>query len=91
MKFILVKINSPEWEYMWNWVEAHPINAGLEDPKEALHNDEAWEYVGTYSDDLRAVHTFRHKLHPITNKIENLSLSASSTFNVEDIETERKL
>ena len=91
MKFILLKIDSPEWNYIWSWLEAHPINAGLEDPKEALYNGQAWEYLGSFIQGPRCVHTFRHLLHPKTNKIEELSLSASSTFNSDDIAIERKL
>ena len=44
MDFVLIKEESKEWNYMWNWLEQHPINKGLDEPKTAENNGFEWEY-----------------------------------------------
>ena len=75
MQMVLVKIDSPEWTYMWEWLSKHPINKDIENPFEAANDGEVWQYVGTYKQGNKAISEFRHKNHPITNKLYRLSLS----------------
>lgn len=75
MKLILLKPNTPEWEFAWNWVASHPLNEGQEDPSTVMNNTFGWEYMGSYwngSDKL--ISEFRHKLHPKTNNVQKLSI-----------------
>lgn len=83
---ILLKEGSPEWEYAWNWVSSHPINNGLENPDIAMHNNEAWQYIGSYRHDMQVVHCYRHRNHPVTGDVKFLNVHASSNMNAEDIE-----
>jgi hypothetical protein len=85
MEMILLKEGSPEWEYAWNWLSSHPINNGLENPDVALHNNEAWQYIGSYRHDMQVVHSYRHRNHPVTGDVQFLSLHASPNMNGEDI------
>ena len=91
MQLVLVKIDSPEWNYIWDWLSKHPINKDLENPLEAENNGQVWQYTGTYKEANKAIHSLRHRYHPITNKQENLSLISSSTFNSDDIEKSIKI
>ncbi len=74
MELLLIKPNSTEWEFMWEWLEKHPINEGLEEPSLALNNNEGWQYVGSYKHNNTVISSFRHKSHPKTNSIHNLSV-----------------
>lgn len=85
MNLILIKPNSPEWEFMWNWLESHPINKGIENPSLALNNEEAWQYMGSYQQGDKVIHEFRHKNHPVTNNIQSLKLNASKLFTSDQI------
>lgn len=91
MEAILIKENSPEWEYMWEWLAAHPLNEGLEEPSVANNelNDEKWRYRLSYrqieGDDIKVLHEFMHKSHPKTGDKEKLVLWASPNMNAEDI------
>lgn len=91
MELILIEPNSPEWDFMWNWLASHPINAGLEDPSTAQFGEEAWQYMGTYKQDDRIIHTFRHRNHPVTQTIKNLSVSGSPEFTQEQIKKKFRL
>lgn len=79
MEFVLLKIGSPEWEYIWNWLENHPINAGIEQPSVALNDGEAWQYIGSYRNGNTVVSELRHRKHPLTNRLELLSLKHEIT------------
>ncbi len=85
MELALIDPKSKEWEYMWEWLEKHPINKGLDNPSLALNEGEAWQYLGSYKQKERVVHSFRHRLHPITKGIKNLSVSASKELTPEQI------
>ena len=75
MKLVLLKPNSIEWDFAWNWVASHPLNEGQEDPSTVMNNGYGWMYMGSYwngSDKL--ISEFRHKLHPKTNNVQKLSI-----------------
>lgn len=75
MELVLITPQSQAWEEMWQWLEAHPINEGLEQPSVALHEGEAWQYMGTYKNGDKAVSSFRHRNHPRTGAVYNVSYS----------------
>lgn len=88
MEMILIREGSPEWEVMWNWLAAHPINAGLDDPSVGLNplNDEYWKYQGSYRGaDGTAVHEFLHRSHPKNNDFTELKVKSSPTLSADDI------
>ena len=86
MEMILIKIGSPEWDYMWNWIAEHPLNKDNEQPTVCLNNDEAWQYMGSYIQKDKAIHEFRHRNHPLTNRVEKLSVNASEALTDDQIE-----
>jgi len=75
MELVLIKIDSVEWNVMWDWVGSHPINQGIEIPSVALNEGEAWQYTGSFKQGDKIISSFRHKNHPATNKIETLSFA----------------
>jgi hypothetical protein len=86
MKLILLKPNSPEWDFAWNWLASHPINEAIEDPSTALNEGEAWQYMGSYwngSDKL--ISEFRHRNHIRTQDVTRLSVEHKE-FNPESFE-----
>lgn len=91
MEFITVKRDMSEWEYMWLWLELHPINEGLEEPRTATYEGESWQYMGSYKNKEQVVHEFRHRMHPKTLGKYTLNLSASSTFTDNQIEERKKI
>jgi hypothetical protein len=86
MEMIILKENCPEWEYAWNWLANHPLNKGLENPDIALHNEEGWQYMGSYRQNGQVIHEFRHRSHPVTDTVQFLKVNASDAMNAEDIE-----
>lgn len=86
MEYIIVKQESPEGEFMWDWLAKHPLNEGLEKPMEAMNEGEAWQYMGSYKHENKVIHEFRHRNHPKINGKTVISVSASEAFNVESIE-----
>jgi hypothetical protein len=86
MELILIQPNSVEWDYMWTWLENHPVNKGLDEPSIALNNNEAWQYMGSYKQGDRVIHELRHRDHPVTNSIQNLKLQASELFTKDQIQ-----
>lgn len=85
MELILIEPSSPEWDFMWNWLASHPINKGLEDPTTAMNDGEAWQYMGSFKQADRVIHTFRHRNHPATSTVQTLNLNASSALTQEQI------
>ena len=85
MDLVLVERGTPEWDYMWQWLDSHPINEGVEMPRVAWNNGEIWQYMGSYRQDDKVIHSFRHRQHPRDNQRKNLSLHASDKFNNEQI------
>lgn len=91
MELVLIEPNSPEWEYMWKWLEEHPINKDIEEPTLAMNEGEAWQYMGTFKQDDRIIHEFRHRNHPATGLRQYLKVSGSDTFTQEQIHKKFKL
>jgi hypothetical protein len=91
MELVLIKQDTPEWNYMWEWLASHPLNEGIENPSLAVNNGEAWQYMGSYKQGERVLHTFRHRQHPKYNKVENVSVSASKELTEEQIAKNFKL
>ena len=91
MEFILIKRDSPEWDYMWNWLAQHPLNEGSENPTEMDNLGEIWEYMGSYKRGNEVFHEMRHRNHPRTSKMETLVLKASDAFTEEQIQVSKKI
>lgn len=85
MELVLIEPNSPEWYFIWTWLEAHPINKGITEPSIALNNGESWQYMGSYMQDNRVLHSIRHRHHPVTDTVCNVSVAASPSFTQEQI------
>jgi hypothetical protein len=85
MDLVIIERDTPEWDYMWEWLEAHPINEGIEEPRLALNNNELWQYMGSYRQDNKVIHSFRHREHPRDNQRKNLTCYASDKFTDEQI------
>jgi hypothetical protein len=75
MELVLLKIDSKEWEEIWNWLAEHPINEGIEEPKTASNEGQEWEYVGSLKQGDRVISSFRHRKHPYNNEVVNVSYS----------------
>ena len=96
MKMLLIKRESPEWDYMWEWLANHPLNEGLAEPTVAFDADsgEAWQYMGSWFDGKdysSTIHQFRHRCHPSNQKREYLPCKCSPDMKVGDIEKEIKI
>jgi len=91
MELALIKINSPEWNYMWDWISTHPMNEGLDKPSIAYNEGEMWQYMGSFKQKNQLVHSFRHRQHPMHNQRVDLHLKASDDFTEEQIEKNLKL
>lgn len=76
---------------MWEWLAAHPINKDIEQPSLAMNDGEAWQYMGSYMQGERVIHSFRHRNHPVTNTRKDLSVNASEAFTKEQIVKKFKL
>lgn len=86
MKLILLKLDSNELTWAWNWLSEHPINEGQEDPSTVLNNGEGWQYMGSWwngSDKL--ISTFRHRNHPRVDEVKTISVEHPE-FNKESFE-----
>ena len=91
MELAIIEIGSIEWNNMWDWLASHPINEGLTEPSVATNNGESWQYTGSYKQGERMVHSFRHRNHPTTNTLQNLSVEASNELTKEQIKKTFKL
>ena len=80
LQHIYIQPETYEWEYIWHWLDNHPINKGIETPSLALNDGEVWKYMGTYMMGTDAIHSFRHMKHPRTGEVSSLSLKASEQF-----------
>jgi hypothetical protein len=86
MEMVLIKKDSQEWNNMWDKLANHPINEGIEEPSLAINESEAWQYMGSFRQDTRVIHEFRHRNHPKFNRREYLKFNSSETFSDDDIE-----
>lgn len=91
MELVLIKQGTSEWNWMWEWLAVHPLNEGIEEPSIATNNGESWQYMGSFQQGIRVLHTFRHRQHPRYNKVETVSVSASKTLTSDQIEKTFKL
>lgn len=91
MDLVLIKEGSDEWNTMWSMIETHPINEGLEEPKVALNQGEAWQYMSSYLQNDKLLHEFRHRLHPRTNKLERIVLNSGNKFTDDQIAFKKKV
>lgn len=87
MEMILIKTDSGEWNRMWDELASHPLNEGIEEPSLAVNEGEAWQYIGSYRQDKRIIHEFRHNLHPKYNQKEYLKFNSSELISDEDIQS----
>jgi hypothetical protein len=85
MDLVLIKEGTDEWNTMWSMIETHPINEGLEEPKAALNQGEAWQYMSTYRQGEKYLSEFRHRCHPRTNKIEKIVFEHKEPIKSESI------
>lgn len=81
MEFLKVKFETDEWKYMWDFVANHPINEGIENPFEALNENEVWQYMGTFKNKNKYVHEFIHKNHPTTNSSYKIAINGSDNVS----------
>lgn len=91
MELVLIKIGSLEWSYMWEWLGNHPINEGLDKPSVAYHYGEVWEYMGSFKQKDKLIHSFRHRSHPRHGQRIDLHVEASENLTNEDILKEIKM
>lgn len=85
-------MGSPEWNFLWGFVEQHPINENIDEPTLALNNNQAWEYMGSYRQGNKVIHEVQHKYHIKTDGVVKLTFNASKDFNPDnDIEKSFKL
>ena len=91
MELVAIKIGSPEWDFMWNWLASHPVNEGLEEPQVAENNGEAWQYMGSFKNKDKVIHEFRHRMHPVTGNPYKASVEASENFTQDCIENSAKI
>jgi len=85
MELVLIEPQSPEWDYMWNWLSQHPINENLSEPSIATNEGESWQYMGTFKQGDKYIHTLRHRNHPVTQNVMELNLNASAMLTDEQI------
>jgi hypothetical protein len=86
MEMVLIKQDSQEWNNMWDMVASHPLNVDYDNPSVLLHNGEAWQYMGSFKQDNRIIHEFRHRFHPRFQRSEYLTFRASDNITDDDIE-----
>lgn len=92
MELVLIKIDSQEWNYMWDWVASHPLNKELEDPSTALNDgNQVWQYIGSFRHNNETIHEFKHYNHPVTNREEKISVKSSENMSDEDIQKVAKI
>jgi len=91
MELVLIKQNSIEWDYMWDWVANHPINEKVEVASVALNEGQVWEYMGSFKQGEKMIHSFSHRCHPRHNHPVALHVAASETFDNDQIEKELKM
>jgi len=86
MEMVLIKKDSQEWNNMWDKLASHPINEDIENPSLSVNEGEAWQYMGSYRQDTRVIHEFRHRNHPKFGRREYLKFNSSETLSDDDIE-----
>jgi hypothetical protein len=92
MEYIIFKEGSDDWNFIWDWLDKHPINEGLEKPKVALNENDfsCWMYMGTFKKDDIVISDFKHRNHPITNSYQKLTLQ-HILLNEDSIDLSKKI
>ena len=90
MELIILKRDSESWNYAWDWLKAHPMNAMVIEPSVAENNGEVWQYMGSWLKDGKLISDFRHRNHPITGNRHSFSI-AHPSYKEEDIEKRSKI
>lgn len=90
MEAVILKQDSEDWLGAWGWLEAHPVNQGLSEPKVALNEGEVWQYMGSYLKDGVLISDFRHRNHPRTNAKYSCSFEHPE-YDEKGFEIRRKL
>ena len=85
MDMILIKKDTTEWNTMWETLANHPINDGLEFPRIAYNDGEQWQYMGSYRQDGKIIHDFRHRNHPKTLDVYKITFNGNAVSE-EDID-----
>jgi hypothetical protein len=85
MDIVIIERDTSEWIDMWEKLEKHPINEGIENPRLALNSGELWQYMGSFRQGDKVIHSFRHRSHPRDNQRKNINFYASDKFNSEQI------
>ena len=85
MEMVILKRDSSDWNYAWDWLKAHPINEGLEEPHVGFNNGEVWQYLLTYRNGDKLITEFRHRCHPVTQDVYRVSVehTLSGEGNIE--------
>jgi hypothetical protein len=86
MDMIIIKKDSNEWNHMWEWVAAHPLNEGLDNTSLAMNDGEGWQYMGSFRQEDRVIHEFRHRNHPRTQQREFIKLLTTNIVVADDID-----
>ena len=76
-KIIVIEPTNAEWGRMWNALARDPLNIGLSDPKEAMHEGECWQYMETVTRRNGTWHIFRHRCHPKSDEREYIEIPMS--------------
>jgi hypothetical protein len=90
MEFIAIKIGSKEWDNLWEFVANHPINKDIENPKNALHNNLNWGYIGSFKNGNKVISEVVHGCHPVTNDVYKISYEHKD-FDNESIASTAKI
>jgi hypothetical protein len=81
---LFVQRDTAEWDYMWDRLAKHYVNADQPQPTVCYNADcgEAWQYMGTIRRAHLLFHEFRHRCHPVGGQREYLRLQASERLAV---------
>jgi hypothetical protein len=91
MELIVIKIESKEWDYMWDWLSNHPINKDIDNPTIAENQGEEWQYMGSFKNGDNVIHEFRHRCHPATQNKYSVTFAASKDLTADQIENSAKI
>jgi len=89
MDLLILKRDSPAWVWLWNWLATHPINEGLLEPIVVKNEGEVWQYMGSVMKDDKVISSFRHRCHPKTSDVVNISVEHLEPLTVGDIDVSK--
>ena len=85
MDIVIVERETPEWQFIWDYIAKHPINEGIIAPELSTNNGQTWEYMGSYRQGNKVIHSMRHRSHPRDNQRKDITFHASEKFTNEQI------